>query len=97
MVQVLHAEVTTLVTCSQSAAKAPNRGELARCIQFRGNLEFLADVVEVLRDRVGGMGQWKSARIANLDRVSRWHVEKFARIRKRMRIVVNTYEVVILW
>lgn len=68
--QMLHTEVTTLVTCSPIAvAEAANRGELPRRIQFRGNLEFVADADDPRRHRVGG---WqKSEGIANLDRVTR--------------------------
>lgn len=96
---MLHTEVTTLVTRFRAAvAEAANRGKLPRRIQFRGNLEFVADPPpQASRQRMAGRmaEKWRNckswprdSRVASMRR-------SFARIWKRMRIVVSAYEVII--
>lgn len=69
---MLHAEVTTSVTRSRAAvAKAANRGELPRRIQFRRKFRIRRGHRAVGRRIGGGVGWQKSGGIANLDRVTR--------------------------
>lgn len=89
---MLHTEVTTLVTRSRAAvAEAANRGELPRRIQFRGNLEFVANAP---RHREWWVGWQKSEGIANLDRVTRQSPargEVFADLEADCRRCIRSY------